>query len=240
MAREVTIPILPCRDIDEVIAFYEVLGFTRTYRQRRPNPYAVLKRDGIELHFAGLDGFDPEQSYGSCIVAVTDADALYRAFADELRTVRGRVPASGIPRMTRPRKRMDAVHGFSVVDPGGNWIRVTQVQGDDEPTDGDAASGLARATAQAATLGDSKGDSAMAVRVLDMALARHRDAPAADRVRALVYRAELAVAMGTPEDAMPSLASLRNEPLDDADRATLRAELARAAELEDEIGGARA
>jgi hypothetical protein len=39
---------------------------------------------------------------------------------------------------------------------------------------------------------------------------------------------------------MPSLASLRNEPLDDADRATLRAELARAAELEDEIGGALA
>ena len=33
MANEVTIPILPCRQLDDSIPFYEALGFVRTYRQ---------------------------------------------------------------------------------------------------------------------------------------------------------------------------------------------------------------
>jgi predicted lactoylglutathione lyase len=33
MANEVTIPILPSRDLDDSIAFYAALGFVRTYRQ---------------------------------------------------------------------------------------------------------------------------------------------------------------------------------------------------------------
>ena len=42
MANERTYPLLPCRDLDLSIAFYESLGFKRTYRQVRPNPYAVV------------------------------------------------------------------------------------------------------------------------------------------------------------------------------------------------------
>src|SRR5690606_18395412 len=33
MANERTYPLLPCRELDESIGFYEVLGFKRTYRQ---------------------------------------------------------------------------------------------------------------------------------------------------------------------------------------------------------------
>lgn len=72
--KAMTIPILPCADLDESISFYEALGFERTYRQRRPNPYAVLELGDIRLHLFGLEDFDPETSYASAIIAVTDPD----------------------------------------------------------------------------------------------------------------------------------------------------------------------
>lgn len=100
MANERTYPCLPCADIDTSIAFYEALGFTRTYRQIRPNPYAVVARD--EIHLFGIDGFDPRDSYDSVIVVVPDPDSLYRDFAAGLRRAHGRLPVAGIPRITRP------------------------------------------------------------------------------------------------------------------------------------------
>ncbi|MET7707753.1 hypothetical protein [Micromonospora sp. NPDC005413] len=42
MANEMTVPLLPCASIDDIVAFYEVLGFQTTYRQRKPNPYEAL------------------------------------------------------------------------------------------------------------------------------------------------------------------------------------------------------
>lgn len=67
MANELTIPALPCRSIDDVEAFYTALGFTRTYRQVRPNPYLAVRWEDIELHFFGMPEFDPEDSYGTCL-----------------------------------------------------------------------------------------------------------------------------------------------------------------------------
>jgi hypothetical protein len=43
---ERTIPILPCRSIDENLDFYRALGFEVTFQQTRPNPYAVVARCG--------------------------------------------------------------------------------------------------------------------------------------------------------------------------------------------------
>jgi catechol 2,3-dioxygenase-like lactoylglutathione lyase family enzyme len=82
---ERTIPILPCRSIDEVLAFYRALGFVVIYQQERPNTYAVVARGGIELQFYVMKGFDPDGSYGSCYVLVSDVDALYEAFRSGLR-----------------------------------------------------------------------------------------------------------------------------------------------------------
>lgn len=48
MAGERMFPILPCRDIDEAIAFYAALGFKKTYRQLRPNPYAAVARGEMQ------------------------------------------------------------------------------------------------------------------------------------------------------------------------------------------------
>jgi len=200
---ERTIPLLPCGSIDEVEDFYQSLGFTRTYRQVRPNPYVAMERDDIALGFFGMPGFDPADSYGSCVVIVTDIAALHAAFATGMRERYGKIPASGIPRITRPRprKNADGLTGFSVVDPGGNWIRIMTAAktGDDkeEPTrSASPPSRLADALANAVVLGDSKGDDAQARKIVDGALRRNPDAPVTDRIEALVYLAELTIRLG--------------------------------------------
>jgi catechol 2,3-dioxygenase-like lactoylglutathione lyase family enzyme len=231
MANEITIPLLPCRDLDESIEFYEVLGFERTYRQRRPNPYAVVAREDLQLHLFGIEGFDPEQSYGSALVVVPDVDGLYRAFADGLRAAYGRLPSAGIPRILRPRKRQGTVRGFSVVDPGGNWLRVSQLGDTEERAATDKATGLARLIDNAARLGDAKGDHDEAMRLLTNGLRRFADAPAVDRVRAHLYRAELAVRAGDRELAAATLAEAGAIDLTPAETDLLAEEMAHAAEL---------
>ena len=71
--------------MDDSLQFYGALGFEVTYRQKRPNPYAVVAREEIQIHLAGIDRFDPSQSYGSVIIAVPDVDTLYSDIADRLR-----------------------------------------------------------------------------------------------------------------------------------------------------------
>jgi hypothetical protein len=66
----------------------------------RPNPYLAVTLGGLDLHFCGIDGFSPEVSYGSNIALVNPANHPGTA----------QTGSSG---------------GFTVVDPGGNWIRVT-------------------------------------------------------------------------------------------------------------------
>ena len=128
MADERTYPCLPCRTLDDSIAFYESLGFRRTYRQIRPNPYAVVAREDLHIHLFGMDDFDPAKSYATAIVAVPDPDELYEAFAAGLRERYGKLPVAGIPRIGRPKKRYGTVRGFSVIDPGGNWLRISKLR----------------------------------------------------------------------------------------------------------------
>ncbi|WP_193386404.1 hypothetical protein [Streptomyces xiaopingdaonensis] len=77
-----------------------------------------------ELHFFGLPESAPTESYGSCIVLVPDT--AFDAFATGMRAVHGKSPFSGVPRLTRPRRRRNTGSraGFTVVDPYGNWLRI--------------------------------------------------------------------------------------------------------------------
>ncbi|MFI6760046.1 hypothetical protein ACIBF5_13000 [Micromonospora sp. NPDC050417] len=101
-----------------------------------------------------------------------------------MRATYGKLPVAGIPRITRPRRRKNTGHlsGFSIVDPGGNWIRFTQAAGaadvpDREPDHDDAApSRLAEALRNAAVLGDSHGDHRQAAKILARALRQAGDA----------------------------------------------------------------
>ena len=236
MVGERTVPLLPCPSIDEIADFYGCLGFVRTYRQQRPNPYVVLEREDIALHFFGMPDFDPAASYGSCLVVVPDLGALHAAFAAGMRERYGKVLIAGIPRMTRPRQRKnaDGLTGFAVIDPGGNWIRFIAGPGDTPPSTNRQPTGkLAEALANAVVLGDSKGDTGQAIKMLTGAIRRHEvGAPAVDLVPALAYLAELSIRAGDAERASALAALARSIELSATERADLADELQALADLE--------
>ena len=231
MANERTYPILPCRELDESIAFYETLGFKRTYRQVRPNPHAVVALEDIQIHLFGMDGFDPANSYGSVIIAVPDPDSLYHDFAAGLRKTYGKLPVAGLPRITRPRKKYGTVRGFSVVDPGGNWLRIYKLGDTEQEDSAEKADGLAQILYVAARLGDAHGDEKLALKTLENGLTRFPDAPTIERAKAYLYRAELAVRTKDYELARSSLSAAETFELKDDEKAALDEEFAHVREL---------
>ncbi len=231
MANERMYPCLPCGKLDEAIAFYESIGFKKTYYQTRPNPYAVVALEDMHIHLFGMDGFDPEQSYGNVIVTVPDADALYRSFAAGLRQAFGKLPVSGIPRILRPRKKFGNITGFSVVDPGGNWLRFSKLGDSEEEDSAEKAEGLAQIILVAARLGDSRGDDALALKTLESGLTRYPNAAALELARAHLYRAELAVRVKDTGLAHSSFAAAKSLALTDDERASLTDEFIHVEEL---------
>ncbi|QYK50325.1 MAG: VOC family protein [Anaerolineales bacterium] len=233
MANERTYPCFPCRDLDESVTFYENLGFKRTYRQLRPNPYAVVQYEDIHLHIFGIEGFNPADSYGTAIVVVPDTDAFYRHIAERLRAAFGKLPVSGLPRVTRPRKKFGTVTGFSLVDPGGNWLRVSQLGATEE--DEEKTEGLAHFIEVAARLGDAHGDEAKALQALDNGLARYPQASPLERVRANMYKTELAVRLGNGALAREALAQATQIELTAEEQAAISEELAHVTGLVNEL-----
>jgi catechol 2,3-dioxygenase-like lactoylglutathione lyase family enzyme len=234
MTNERTYPILPCRELDESLAFYESLGFKKTYRQVRPNPCAVVALEDIQIHLFGMEGFDPAQSYGSVIIAVPDPDELYHNFATGLRAAYGKLPIAGIPRLLRPRKKYGTVRGFSVVDPGGNWLRIYKLGDSEDEDSAEKAEGLAQIIYVAARLGDAHGDEARALKTLESGLARFTNASSTDLARAYLYRAELAIRTKDYELARSSLTAAESLELTSDERAALGEEFAHMTELVDQ------
>jgi len=243
MANERMVPLLPCASIDEMRDFYLLLGFEVTYRQVKPNPYISFKREGVELHYFGMDGFRPEDSYGSCLVLVEDTEPLFEAFAAGLRELFGKLPLTGFPRITRPRRRKNAgnLSGFSLIDPSGNWIRVIHVA---EPRLGtqesDAQGGkLAQTLANAVVMADSKGDVDQAAKILAGALSRdYPDTTMVERIEALAYIAELAVRLGDVNRAhehLDAIDAIDPANLSGAQRESVASTLEQARELRESL-----
>ncbi len=231
MANERTYPILPARELDEAIAFYETLGFKRTYRQVRPNPYAVVVLEDIQIHLCGIEGFNPADSYASVIIAVPDPDGLYQTFAARLRGKYGKLPVAGIPRILRPRKRYGTVRGFTVIDPGGNWLRVYKLGDSQQDATQEKLEGLAQIVLVAARLADAHGNEAHALKTLDNGLARFPEAASIERVKAYLYRTELAVRLNNPALARASLTAALALELTADEKTMLADEVAHVTEL---------
>ncbi len=70
-----TVPILPCRSIDEQAEFYGSIGFAVTYRGTRPSPYLEVTRDGLVLQFYGLAAHVPGSRWDTCAALFDDPAA---------------------------------------------------------------------------------------------------------------------------------------------------------------------
>ena len=100
---------------------------------------------------------------------------------------------SGFPRITRPRRRKNNANrtGFSLVDPSGNWIRVTAERSPVESSSDASVSRLRAVVDNAVVIADSHGDAAQAAKILAGALARDATARPEERREAEEYLAEL-------------------------------------------------
>lgn len=240
MANERMVPLLPCSSIDEMRDFYLLFGFDVTYRQLKPNPYISFRREGVELHYFGMDGFRPEDSYGSCLVLVEDTEPLFETFATGLRAGFGKLPLTGSPRITRPRRRKNAggLSGFSLIDPSGNWIRVMRVAEPESTIEAsDTHAGrLSQAFANAVVLADSKGDVDQAVKILGGALSRDfPDSTKVERIEALAYLAELAVRREDVNGARDLLDAIDAVEMSEAERESAAPTIEQARELRDSL-----
>ena len=208
------IPLLPCRSIDDQLAFYESLGFEVTYRQKAPNVYASVQRGAIELHFFVLKGYEPADSYSTCYVFVSDVDRLYADFRDGLKRSLGRVPTRGIPRIGALGDMSYGVRQFLLTDPGGNIIRIGQPLARTDAAAARPTSRLAKALEAATLLMHSKGDPETTARVIDAAMADDPDAPDVLLVQARILRAEAAHALGDDAHAHSLLAEVATVELE--------------------------
>ncbi|MBO9613183.1 MAG: hypothetical protein J7619_10835 [Dyadobacter sp.] len=186
-----TVPVLPCKAIGETLAFWENLGFTITYRQDRPYQYGVVERNGHQLHFVRVKG--AEAGYIGCLMMVQDVGQVYTNFTRALKAMLGKVPHTGIPRISRMRPGQSR---FTITDVSENAVIVIQFGEKDqvEYEDADPATltPLQKAISLALRLRDFKEDYPAAVKVLDTALAKMGEAESAeDEVKARGIRSSL-------------------------------------------------
>ena len=171
------IPLLPCRALDDVLPFYQKLGFEVIQRQERPNPYAATHWRGSDVHFFGLAAHDAARAYGMCLLIVPEVEQLHAHFSQAIRALLGKVPARGLPRITRMRPGQTR---FTVVDPAGNSVLYIR-RGEKDPHEEtkrlqNGLSPLGKALRAAEVLSDYKNDDVTAAKVLQAALVKHADA----------------------------------------------------------------
>lgn len=192
-----TIPILPCTSVVQTLEFWVMLGYTITYKQTRPYQYGVVERGGYTLHFGYLKGLDKQSNSNmGCLVIVGDAAAVYNEFASRFRQHTGKVPHSGIPRISRMKP---GATRFTLTDVAGNAVIFVsggeRDQEDWEEADNRGQGRMKRALTVARRFRDYKNDDAMAAQTLDVALKhRERENPL-EVAEVLVMRMELAAAM---------------------------------------------
>lgn len=120
---DTVIPILPCPDVKAQATFYQSLGFELTGLYTSPNPYLCLSLGTLELHFYGTRKLKPAENASMCFLKVDDVDQLYQAFVSGLKRHTGKVPRSGIPRISKVRD-LKADRRFTLTDTGGNTLFV--------------------------------------------------------------------------------------------------------------------
>jgi catechol 2,3-dioxygenase-like lactoylglutathione lyase family enzyme len=117
---EFAVPILPSRDLDETLSFYERLGFELRGAPIERFRYLIIGRGTVEIHFWDAPDVDPLTTDFSCYVHVRDADALYDAWSSIGVPTD---PATG-SRLMPPWDTEYGLREFALVDPSGNLLRI--------------------------------------------------------------------------------------------------------------------
>lgn len=230
--KEKTIPILPCRTIQPVLDFYTVLGFKVTFRQKSPNPYAVVERGGIQLHFFGMKQYEPAESYSTCYVHTDDVDGLHDVFRARLKAAYGRIPTRGLPRIGPLKDTSYGVRQFLVTDPGGNCLRIGQQTSQGQHHRPAPKETFSRALHHASLLADSKEDPAGAAKIIDRVLRIEDERPTpVQLLRLLVLRADVAGRLGDEETARSALTQAAAVHLTAQERESVPDDLERLEEL---------
>jgi catechol 2,3-dioxygenase-like lactoylglutathione lyase family enzyme len=121
MTADVSIPILPAKDLAETRQFYERLGFkTPGWWPDQFGGYAILRRGDLAMHFFRFPELSPLENYAQCYWGVEDVDALYREARE------AGLPDSGTPRLGSLENKPWGMREFAIVDPNGNLVRVGQ------------------------------------------------------------------------------------------------------------------
>jgi catechol 2,3-dioxygenase-like lactoylglutathione lyase family enzyme len=118
---EQAVPILPSRDLDEALAFYERLGFESRGAGHAKWNYLIVGRGMVALHFYLDPGVDPLTTSAQCYVYVDDADALFAEW-DAIGVVTD--PTNGSRLQGPPTDTEWGMREFALVDPSGNLLRI--------------------------------------------------------------------------------------------------------------------
>jgi catechol 2,3-dioxygenase-like lactoylglutathione lyase family enzyme len=105
------VPVLPVRDLDRSLAWYERLGFA--VRTRYP-AYAIVAFEDAELHLVVFDVDYPPESLSGAYLRVDDADAVFARWS----VLGARVVAP-------PEDQPYGVREWATEDPDGNLWRIS-------------------------------------------------------------------------------------------------------------------
>lgn len=190
--NRITIPILPCVNIDETLSFWAALDFKTTYRQDKPYAYAVVTQRDIQLHFRTEKRLDIANNFCMCLLVVQNAATVHEQFSQALRVWMGKVPATGTPRLTRFKPGQTR---FTLTDVSGNAVIVVQAGEKDQQHydayDQPDLSPLQKAVALAIRLRDYKEDDHAAIKVLQTALKKKKQEQPGDIAAAMEMLKEL-------------------------------------------------
>lgn len=115
------IPVLPARNLQETVEFYQNLGFETHFDPESQDAYAIIIYGTLELHFSLLPEIIPSESYAECYLRVSQVDELYRKFQAQS------LPFVGIPRIGRLENKPWGMREFYIIDPSGNLLKIGQV-----------------------------------------------------------------------------------------------------------------
>ncbi len=218
-----TIPALPCESMDDMLVFWQAIGFQVTYRQKAPNAYAVVRyEDDYELHFFSLKQLKPQDNFSACLVIVPEVEGLHAIFVERLRNHLGKIPSKGFPRISRMKPKQAR---FTLTDVSGNSIYFIKRGKEDETVSKaykkEGQTFLQKTLNTAIRLRDFHNDDAAAAKVLDNALARDHKGTPLEIARVFAARIELAVVLDDHDLARSLYLQFKNLELSENDRQLL-------------------